>query len=126
MMSGRITTHVLDIAGGKPGAGMTVELWYLGESVDSVAETPVFLGSFITNQDGRVDQPLLEGEALQNGAYKLIFAAGDYYRREAHLAAIAQSLFEVILIQFHIHDKSSHYHVPLLVSPGGYSTYRGS
>lgn len=126
-MSGRITTHVLDLAGGKPVAGLRVELWYLG---DGASEAPrgemTFIGSCETNADGRADRPLLEGEAMKPGIYELIFAAGDHFRREPQLSALTDSMFDRIPIRVRIKDEGSHYHVPLLVAPGGYSTYRGS
>lgn len=127
-MSGRITTHVLDLAGGKPVVGIVIELWYLGEKAGNTDEVhmPKLIGAYKTNDDGRVDQPLLEGEDVQPGVYELIFAAGEFFRRSEHLAALSDSLFDLIPIRFQIRDATSHYHVPLLVAPGGYSTYRGS
>jgi 5-hydroxyisourate hydrolase len=135
-MSGRITTHVLDLAGGKPVVGIAIELWYLGEGVDTFSHNnnyvnkykgaPRLLGTFETNHDGRVDQPLLEGASMMPGVYELIFDAGDYFRRAGHLSAITDHIFDWIPIRFRIGDAGSHYHVPLLVAPGGYSTYRGS
>jgi 5-hydroxyisourate hydrolase len=127
-MSGRITTHVLDLAGGKPVIGIAIELWYLGETAGKAdgLQAPQLIGAYKTNDDGRVDRPLLEGEGIKPGVYELIFAAGDFFRRTAHLAAIEESIFEWIPIRFQIKEASSHYHVPLLVAPGGYSTYRGS
>jgi 5-hydroxyisourate hydrolase len=125
-MSGRLTTHVLDLAGGKPVVGIAIELWYWGDGVDTSAGAPKLLGSFETNHDGRVDRPLLEGAAVMPGVYELVFAAGDYFRRAGHLSAITDHIFDLIPIRFQIGDTDSHYHVPLLVAPGGYSTYRGS
>jgi 5-hydroxyisourate hydrolase len=112
---GRLTTHVLDTALGKPAAGLKIELWS-GEHK---------LASKITNSDGRVDAPLLEGEAMASGNYELRFFAGEYLRTSG--AALSEPPFlDVIPIRFGIADQSSHYHVPLLLSPYGYSTYRGS
>ncbi|WP_054024866.1 hydroxyisourate hydrolase [Bacillus sp. FJAT-28004] len=127
-MSGKVTTHVLDLAAGKPVVGISIELWYLGEECvrAEAAHEPRFIGAYRTNEDGRVDEPLLEGENIQSGIYEIIFAAGEFFRRTAYLSAISESIFDKIPIRFRIHDKSSHYHVPLLVAPGGYSTYRGS
>ncbi|MGO4544043.1 hydroxyisourate hydrolase [Paenibacillus sp. 2TAB23] len=127
-MSGRITTHVLDLAGGRPVIGMTMELWYLGKEAESMEarEVPQLKGGYQTNTDGRVDTPLLEGDAILPGVYELIFAAGHYFRQMEHLSAIKDSLFDFIPIRFRIKDAAGHYHVPLLVAPGGYSTYRGS
>lgn len=135
-MSGRITTHVLDLAGGKPVVGIAIELWYWGEGVNTISHNnnyvnlyesaPKLLGSFETNKDGRVDRPLLEGASVRPGVYELVFAAGDYFRRAGHLSAITGHIFDLIPIRFWVGDAGSHYHVPLLVAPGGYSTYRGS
>jgi 5-hydroxyisourate hydrolase len=127
-VSGKITTHVLDLAAGKPVVGILIELWYLGEENvrAEAALEPKFIGAYRTNEDGRVDEPLLEGENIQSGIYEIIFAAGEFFQRTAHLSAISESIFDKIPIRFRIHDMSSHYHVPLLVAPGGYSTYRGS
>jgi 5-hydroxyisourate hydrolase len=111
---GKLTTHVLDTAIGKPAAGLVIELWH-GERR---------LASVTTNADGRADKPLLEGEAFSVGHYELRFFAGDYLRRGG---ALPEPLFlDVIPIRFGIADASQHYHVPLLLSPFGYSTYRGS
>ena len=90
-----------------------------------VSGAPALLGQFVTNADGRVDQPLLAGEALIVGIFELRFQAGDYLRRTN--ANLAEPLFlDVIPIQFGVSDANAHYHVPLLISPFGYSTYRGS
>lgn len=124
-MSGRITTHVLDLAGGKPVAGISLELWYLGEAAGA-EQSPSLIGAYKTNDDGRIDQPLLAGDEVQPGVYELIFAAGEYFGRMEHLSAITDLIFDFIPIRFRIQDASKHYHVPLLVAPGGYSTYRGS
>jgi 5-hydroxyisourate hydrolase len=111
---GKLTTHVLDTALGKPAVGLKIELWS-GERC---------IASVITNADGRADKPLLEGTAFSVGQYELRFFAGDYLRRGA---ALAEPMFlDVIPIRFGIADAAQHYHVPLLLSPFGYSTYRGS
>ena len=111
---GRLTTHVLDTATGKPAGGMKIEVW--GE---------VLLKTITTNADGRADAPLLEGGALTVGRYELRFFAGDYLRGLG--LDIKEPLFlDIIPIRFGIADASQHYHVPLLLSPFGYSTYRGS
>jgi 5-hydroxyisourate hydrolase len=112
---GRLTTHVLDTSVGMPAAGIEIELW----SGDRK------LVSKFTNSDGRVDVPLLEGDALATGIYELRFHAGDYLRRSG--ATLSDPAFlDVIPIRFGIADPAAHYHVPLLLSPYGYSTYRGS
>lgn len=115
---GRLTTHVLDTAAGRPAAGLTIELYRLGDGV-------TLLKRVVTNADGRVDGPLLEGEAFTAGTYELVFHAGDYLR--AGGVAIPEPAFlDVIPIRFGIAEADQHYHVPLLISPYGYSTYRGS
>ncbi|MBB6675452.1 hydroxyisourate hydrolase [Cohnella nanjingensis] len=117
-MSGRLTTHVLDTSMGKPAAGMRVQLWRLETSADG-AKT--LLRETFTNEDGRLDAPLLEGETFAAGTYELTFGVGDYYRGLAHAVFL-----EGVPVRFQVSDPESHYHVPLLVAPGGYSTYRGS
>lgn len=118
--SGKLTTHVLDTAQGCPAAGMTIELWGNFE-----AEDLVLLATVITNADGRTNEPLRSGKTLQAQTYELVFYVGDYFRQQA--IALPQRLFlDHIPIRFGINDPQSHYHVPLLVSPWSYSTYRGS
>lgn len=115
-----MTTHVLDTATGRPAAGLRIELWVVRADGgrDLVRET-------ITNNDGRIDGALLSGSALLVGSYELVFHAGDYLRAAGH--ALADPAFlDVVPIRFGIADASAHYHVPLLISPYGYSTYRGS
>ena len=115
---GRLTTHVLDTASGKPAAHLKVELFRLDDEA-------TLLKTIHTNADGRADGPILEGEAFVRGQYELRFHAGDYLR--ATSAALPEPAFlDVIPICFGIADPSAHYHVPLLLSPYGYSTYRGS
>jgi 5-hydroxyisourate hydrolase len=109
---GKLTTHVLDTAQGRPGAGILVELFRLeGETATPVA-------SVTTNRDGRTDAPLLEGEKLRAGTYQLLFHVGAYFKSQGFLDAVP--------IRFTIADAAAHYHVPLLCSPWGYTTYRGS
>lgn len=111
---GKLTTHVLDTALGKPAAGLHIEVWQ-GELVKSV----------VTNADGRADAPLLEGADFTAGQYELRFFAGDYLRSQG--SKLLEPLFlDIIPIRFGIADASQHFHVPLLLSPFGYSTYRGS
>ncbi len=111
---GKLTTHVLDTALGKPAAGLKIEVWRAS-----------LLKSIITNADGRADAPLLEGAAFVDGQYELRFYAGDYLRGLG--LTLSEPLFlDVIPIHFGIADASQHFHVPLLLSPFGYSTYRGS
>jgi 5-hydroxyisourate hydrolase len=112
---GQLTTHVLDTALGRPAAGMRIDLYRLGETAERVAVAT-------TNADGRVDEPLLEGAALTDGVFELRFHAGAYLR--AH--AVEPSFLDVIPIRFTVDAAQTHYHVPLLLSPFGYTTYRGS
>jgi 5-hydroxyisourate hydrolase len=114
---GRLTTHVLDTALGKPAAGLTVELYRLGNREEKLAELQ-------TNADGRADRPLLEGGVFTAGVYELRFHAGDYLRRVGSPSEPA--FLDVVPIRFGIAKPEEHYHVPLLLSPYGYSTYRGS
>jgi 5-hydroxyisourate hydrolase len=115
---GRLTTHVLDTATGRPASGLVIELYRIdGEAT--------YVRSVTTNDDGRVDGPLLQGDALAAGVYELRFNAGDYLR-QGSLALADPPFLDVIPIRFGIADPSQHYHVPLLLSPFGYSTYRGS
>ena len=114
---GRLTTHILDTASGRPAAGLVVELWR-SEHADR-------LKTAITNADGRLDGPILEGEAFTAGVYELRFRAGDYLRGLG-IDLPEPAFLEVIPIRFGIADATQHYHVPLLLSPYGYSTYRGS
>ncbi len=111
---GKLTTHVLDTARGKPASGLRIEVW-----------SDRLLKAIITNADGRADAPLLEGPELVKGFYELRFFAGDYLR--SLNLNLAEPLFlDVIPIRFGIADASQHFHVPLLLSAFGYSTYRGS
>ena len=114
---GRLTTHVLDTASGKPAAGLKIELFRLGDNAP--------LKTIHTNADGRPDGPILEGESFAAGQYELRFHAGDYLRASG-VALPAPAFLDIIPIRFGIADKAAHYHVPLLLSPYGYSTYRGS
>jgi 5-hydroxyisourate hydrolase len=115
---GRLTTHVLDTARGRPGAGITIELYASG------AERR-FLSAATTDADGRCPQPLLEGAAMTAGVYELVFHAGDYYR-DAGIELADPPFFERVVIRFGIASPEQHYHVPLLLAPYGYTTYRGS
>jgi len=120
-MAGKLTTHVLDTAHGCPAANLAIELW----SIDSTSGDRVLIKTVITNQDGRTDQALLIDETFKIGLYELVFIVGDYFTN--YEENLPQPLFlNRIPIQFGIADPDSHYHVPLLVSPWSYSTYRGS
>ena len=114
---GRLTTHVLDTALGRPASGLAFDVVRLGE-----AEGPLVWGGTIA--DGRVDRPLLEGADFLPGAYELRFHAGEYLR--SHFELPGTPFLDLIPIRFGIDSPDEHYHVPLLLSPYGYSTYRGS
>ena len=117
---GRLTTHVLDTVCGGPAAGVRVELRALYES----GQTRLLLTAQ-TNRDGRTDQPLLEGAAFAAGQYELAFHVGAYFTARGASQATPPFL-DVVPVRFGIADTQAHYHVPLLVSPWSYSTYRGS
>ena len=116
---GRLTTHVLDTARGLPGAGITVSVF----RVEGYARQ--LLRSVITNKDGRCDAPLLEGADLAVGIYELMFNLTEYFATGAQTLPNPPFVGDVVL-RIGIADSSQHYHVPLLVSPWSYSTYRGS
>lgn len=113
---GKLTTHILDTANGCPGKGITLRLFGPGDTL--ILETA-------TNDDGRCDQPLLSGDAMKAGSYRLEFEAGAYFRKRG-VNLPDPAFLDTIVINFGISDSAAHYHVPLLVSPYGYSTYRGS
>ncbi|MBJ3775407.1 hydroxyisourate hydrolase [Acuticoccus mangrovi] len=115
-MTGCLTTHVLDTAHGTPATGVAVTLC-------DEAGTEIAHGT--TNADGRLDQPILDGEAFEVGTYTLEFEVGDYFRRLG-MELPEPAFLETVVIAFAVSDTAAHYHVPLLVSPYAYSTYRGS
>lgn len=115
---GRLTTHVLDTASGRPGAGIVIDLYRIGDGREH-------LGRTTTNSDGRCDRPLLKDADFTRGEYELVFHAGDYFA-EAGLDLPAPPFLDRVVIRFGISSEDEHYHVPLLISPFGYSTYRGS
>jgi 5-hydroxyisourate hydrolase len=116
---GKLTTHVLDTARGKPAAGVAIWLYRInGDARDMLAQV-------VTNADGRTDGPMLQGDDLTSGQYELLFHAGDYLRATGQAAGDVLFL-DQIPIRFGIPDAGAHYHVPLLISPFAYSTYRGS
>lgn len=115
---GALTTHVLDTAAGQPARNLRYALFRLQPERRLAAEG-------LTNADGRCPAPLLEGEAFTSGEYELQFEAGEYFARSG--AAPAERPFlGTVVIRFGVADSRQHYHVPLLLSPYGYSTYRGS
>ena len=118
MAEGFLTTHVLDTAEGRPAAGVPIKLYRVsGNSHRKIADAT-------TNADGRTDVPILAGKNFKAGSYELIFSAGAYHRVNGLGADIP--FLEDVPIRFGISDATQHYHVPLLLSPFGYSTYRGS
>ena len=117
---GRLTTHMLDTASGLPAAGVQVRVYAVG-----AGDARTLLLETRTNADGRCDKPLLEGEAFRAGRYEIVFGAGAYFARQG-TALVQPSFVEDVVLRFGIADPSQHYHVPLLVSPWSYSTYRGS
>ena len=119
MDGGWLSTHVLDTARGVPAAGLAIWLYRVsGNSHRKIAEV-------VTNADGRADAPLLAGKAFQVGTYELVFLAGDYLRASGQIGA-GVAFLDQVPIRFGISDADAHYHVPLLLSPYGFSTYRGS
>ncbi len=119
-MPGRLTTHVLDTAHGRPAPGLAIELWRLDPSTGKRA----LLTTVVTDADGRTGAPLLAGEHFRVGTYELVFAVGAYFAR---LGETAEPPFlDRVPVRFGIAEPDGHYHVPLLVSPWSYGTYRGS
>ena len=105
-----LSTHVLDTAAGRPAAGMKIELWS--------GDRSTLLTSVTTNRDGRTDAPLLTGDEMKAASYELVFHVGEYFRD--------RSFLDQVPVRFTISDPQAKYHVPLLVTPWAYSTYRGS
>ena len=114
----KLTTHVLDIYSGKPGKGIKVDLFYINGSEKKK------LNSIVLNSDGRSDGPLIEKDNFKNGKYELVFYIGDYFK--SILKSETIPFLDDVIIRFGISKNNEHYHVPLLVSPWSYSTYRGS
>ncbi|MBE9043623.1 hydroxyisourate hydrolase [Pleurocapsales cyanobacterium LEGE 10410] len=115
-MSGNLTTHVLDTANGCPASGIAIALWRW--------DSKTLLKTVRTNNDGRTDEPLLTGVEFKAGVYELVFTVGNYFSEYGQYSA--PLFLDEIPIRFGISDIEAHYHVPLLVSPWSYSTYRGS
>ncbi|MBE9077890.1 hydroxyisourate hydrolase [Romeria aff. gracilis LEGE 07310] len=120
MSTGKLTTHVLDTAHGCPAANLQIDLWQVYSSSDRT-----HLKTVKTNADGRTESPLLLEDAFQPGIYELVFAVGDYFAG-LDVPLDSPMFLDQIPLRFGIADADSHYHVPLLVSPWAYSTYRGS
>ncbi len=116
---GKLSTHVLDTANGKPGAGVRVALYSLAGGSRTLVKEDV------TNADGRCGTPLLEGDAMRPGQYELVFGAGDYFAAQG-VELPTPRFIDQVTIAFGIAHPDQNYHVPLVVSPWSYSTYRGS
>jgi len=111
----RISTHVLDTSRGEPARGVAIDLHFCEKLVKTA----------VTNMDGRTDQPLVSADRLETGVYELTFHAGDYFRARG-VAVTAPPFLDEVVVRFGVADPNGNYHVPLLLSPYGYSTYRGS
>ncbi|MFI5335675.1 MAG: hydroxyisourate hydrolase [Opitutales bacterium] len=114
-MPGKLSTHVLDLTTGRPAAGMKIELWQFGPD-------PKLLKTFTTNQDGRTDKLLLDSTTITVGAYELVFRVRDYFTAQQ----VDCPFLDEVPVRFTITDAAAGYHVPLLVTPWAYQTYRGS
>ncbi len=114
----KLTTHVLDVYSGKPGKGIKVEVYNIKNGKREK------LNSIILNSDGRSDQSLIEGSAFQKGQYEIVFFVGDYFKKISEISDIP--FLDDVIVRFGISNPKENYHVPLLVSPWSYSTYRGS
>ena len=113
----KLTTHALDTYSGKPAKGMKVDVYFISEKKEKI-------NSVTLNNNGRSDKPLVEGENFKEGQYELIFFVGDYFKK---ITSLPKTPFlDEVVIKFGISNPKEHYHVPLLVSPWSYSTYRGS
>ena len=114
----KLTTHVLDVYSGKPGKNIKVELFFLNGKDREI------INSLVLNTDGRSDKPLAEEDKFKSGKYELVFYIGDYFKKVN--GNINFPFLDDVVIRFGISDNNESYHVPLLVSPWSYSTYRGS
>ncbi len=114
----KLTTHVLDVYSGKPGKDIKVDLYFIE------GQKKVKINSLQLNNDGRADKPLVENENFKVGKYELVFFVGEYFKNITDLDPIP--FLDEVVIRFGISNNKEHYHVPLLVSPWSYSTYRGS
>ena len=114
----KLTTHALDVYSGKPCNGITVDLYQIQNNKREK------LTSIMLNNDGRADKPLIEGSDFKEGQYELVFFVGDYFKKITEVPKIP--FLDDVVVKFGISNAKEHYHVPLLVSPWSYSTYRGS
>jgi 5-hydroxyisourate hydrolase len=132
-MSGKLSTHVLDTARGRPAAGLKIQLWRIEPQERRL------LKEAVTNQDGRTETPLLLGDELKPGLYELVFQVGPYFRdpsrrelataggaEKTSLETAEETFLGDVPVRFRILNSDENYHVPLLVSPWSYTTYRGS
>jgi 5-hydroxyisourate hydrolase len=120
-MPAKLSTHVLDTASGCPAAGMRIEFWSLA------AHRRKLLKTAVTNADGRTDESLLDAAEIKAGLYEIVFHVGEYFRRKTPASRRSKTPFlDEVPVRFGIADAKASYHVPLLVSPWAYSTYRGS
>ena len=122
---GKLTTHILDTSAGKPAANVRVELFEIIDAEGGAPARGQRLAAAVTNADGRCAAPLLEGDIFRPGQYELAFAIGDYFAQSG-VAQPEPKFIDIVVIRFGVANAGAHYHVPLLVSPYGYSTYRGS
>ena len=113
----KLTTHCVDTFSGKPAKGVKVEVYLISDKKEK-------LNSIILNDNGRSDKPLLEGSNFKEGKYEMVFFIGDYFKNLTNLPKIP--FLDEVIIRFGISKPGEHYHIPLLVSPWSYSTYRGS
>ena len=113
-----LTTHVLDTSKGRPAVNLKIELYKI------INEHKELINTFITNNDGRINEPLISAENLEEITYELLFYAGDYLKKQNK--NLKNIFLDQIPIRFSVNSRVEHYHVPLLLSPFGYSTYRGS
>ncbi len=118
MATGYLTTHVLNTGQGKPAAGITITAYRIEEGQSKK------LAQMVTNDDGRTDQPLLPEGSFPAGSYMLVFQVGTYLAE--HFPDLGKPFYDEITVTFQSSDGEAHYHIPLLLSPFGYSTYRGS
>ena len=114
---GRLTTHILDTANGTPAANVSVRVYSMDQGRDLCATA-------VTNDDGRTEAPLLEGDAFRSGGYEIEFDIGAYFANAGHTLS-EPAFLDTVVIRFGVRS-DQHYHVPLLASPWSYSTYRGS
>ena len=118
MSKGYLTTHVLDTYNGKPGSNIKGEIFRIND------HEKIKIKEFILNSDGRCDSPIIEKNEFEIGKYEIVFFCGEYFKDIKNL--LKPYFIDDVIIRFGINDDQNHYHVPLLVSPWSYSTYRGS